>query len=397
MNDKNGNTHRNNNEDLEPNDERTAAATKTTTGWIQAALEHYIETNKPDPIMERQMRAWSLVWSACSSTSSSTTTTTDTSGASCSTTSGQLMWSSDYLRVTIQSECKWHVKEEEEVVINNDNNNNNNNNHHPTRTTTSKHHHHQGSPSLASLDFTCRVVQLDPLVESSPTTTTTTTVQKGMQQRLAHDPEIQRLRRSSTSIRVGGNQTIKTNQTRSVHTKKETDAITTTTTMEEDKDESDGDSRLLCQAQIQCSPNAIDPSSSSSSHTTNNNNNNTLLSPPSMTCLAERVWTNPRALEGVRRAVWGTADSWMDVLDWLTHFLLLVVPFSFAAEGTEPTAKTKTTTRRIESLQRALSHRAHLRLLEDALCDACEQQAEEEMIQDLDLASSHKKARTSTD
>jgi hypothetical protein len=38
----------------------------------------------------------------------------------------------------------------------------------------------------------------------------------------------------------------------------------------------------------------------------------------------------------------------------------------------------------------ALADRARLRLLEDAMCDACEQQGEEDMVQDLDIQSTKK-------
>jgi len=454
----------NNNDDNGTNDEEPYQGAAAAKGWIPAALEHYLATNQPDPIVERQMRAWSLAWSPSFISSNTTTAgvftsqsaavaaTTETTdqqqqngngnnGGGCDgmhTTclTGQLTWSSDYLRVIIQSECQWRVKEEEEVMIDDNNN-------HPT--TTVSNHPCQGPPSpssSASFDFVCRVVQIDHHVHSpqsaidndddddaaATTTTTSLVVQERMRQRFAQDPEIQRLRqgtRANAAAATNKNENDNNNDNsmnsptrtkqRSSRKKKQHDMDTDTTNHHHDHDDDteDTDDCLLCQAQIQCSPNAIAPSSSSSSPHKH---------PLPMAFLEERVWTNPRALEGVRRAVWGTSDSWMDVLDWLTHFLLLVVPFSSslpgemlataaaAAAGTAtmittehtadppPTTTTTTNTRRIESMQRALSHRAHLRLLEDALCDACEQQAaEEEMIQELldlqSLSPSLKRAR----
>jgi hypothetical protein len=97
--------------------------------------------------------------------------------------------------------------------------------------------------------------------------------------------------------------------------------------------------------------------------------------------LEERVDTAPDVAEAIRRAVFFAAEDSLDVLE-----VVLALPFlPVVKHATVLLSKKKkkiTTT--------ALADRARLRLLEDAMCDACEQQGEEDMVQDLDIQSTKK-------
>jgi hypothetical protein len=94
--------------------------------------------------------------------------------------------------------------------------------------------------------------------------------------------------------------------------------------------------------------------------------------------LEERVDTSPDVGEAIRRAVFSSAEDSMDVLEVVFCF-----PWLPAVKHAPALLKKKKTT--------ALADRARLRLLEDAMCDACEQQGEEVMVQDLDIRAKKSK------
>jgi hypothetical protein len=97
--------------------------------------------------------------------------------------------------------------------------------------------------------------------------------------------------------------------------------------------------------------------------------------------LEERVDTAPDVAEAIRRAVFFAAEDSLDVLE-----VVLSLPFLPAVKHAKVLlSKNKKTT-----ATTALADRARLRLLEDAMCDACEQQGEEDMVQDLDIQSAKK-------
>ena len=87
--------------------------------------------------------------------------------------------------------------------------------------------------------------------------------------------------------------------------------------------------------------------------------------------LEERVDCHEDVGEAIRRAVFSSADSALDVFEVIVNLPCL------------PTAK------------HALARRAKLRLLEDAMCGACEQEGEDELVSDLDLEEEpkHKRSR----
>jgi len=77
--------------------------------------------------------------------------------------------------------------------------------------------------------------------------------------------------------------------------------------------------------------------------------------------LEERVWIDQNLLESIRRCIYSHADSALSVVELVT-----AMPYCFTPGC-------------------PLGHRAKLRLLEDAMLDACEQEGEDELIDELSL------------
>jgi hypothetical protein len=114
--------------------------------------------------------------------------------------------------------------------------------------------------------------------------------------------------------------------------------------------------------------------------------------------LEERVDVNEMALDGIRNAILGHTEDNLDVLDILLNMPYL--PRSLFVEGgvggddraTDPSevrngkTTTKTNTTLASSTLRELAQRAYLRLLEDAMFDACEREGEDELLDDLDIS-----------
>ena len=98
--------------------------------------------------------------------------------------------------------------------------------------------------------------------------------------------------------------------------------------------------------------------------------------------LEERVHCAQDVAEGIRRAIFSKADSTLDVFDILMHMPSL--PGTIDDDASSSSSRTGGKTR--------LADRARLRLLEDAMCDACEQEGEDELLKELDLAGSNEKA-----
>jgi hypothetical protein len=103
----------------------------------------------------------------------------------------------------------------------------------------------------------------------------------------------------------------------------------------------------------------------------------------SSTELEERVTISEDVCEGIHRAIWPMAESTLDVVDLLVNlpFLPTTTPTTSATTTTTTTATT------------TLANRAKLRLLEDAMCDACEKEGEEELLEELQISAPKKQKR----
>lgn len=95
--------------------------------------------------------------------------------------------------------------------------------------------------------------------------------------------------------------------------------------------------------------------------------------------LEERVTVSDDVCEAIKRAIWSSAESPLDVVEVILHLPFL--PTTDHASS-EDTASPIVTT--------SLANRAKLRLLEDAMCDACEREGEEEILDDLKISDPDK-------
>lgn len=103
--------------------------------------------------------------------------------------------------------------------------------------------------------------------------------------------------------------------------------------------------------------------------------------------LEERVTVMDDICEAMKRAIWPSAESPLDVVELLLALPLLPTTDHNSAE--EENSITITTT--------SLANRARLRLLEDAMCEACEKEGEEELLDDLTILDDEKKANDNHD
>ncbi len=97
----------------------------------------------------------------------------------------------------------------------------------------------------------------------------------------------------------------------------------------------------------------------------------------SPTDLEERVTVSDDICEAIKRAVWSSAESPLDVVEVLLH-----LPFLPTTDHIPSKENSIYST--------SLANRARLRLLEDAMCDACEKEGEEELLDDLKISDGDK-------
>jgi hypothetical protein len=114
------------------------------------------------------------------------------------------------------------------------------------------------------------------------------------------------------------------------------------------------------------------------------------------TDLEERVTVSEDVCEAIKRAIWSMADSPLDVVDLILNLPFLPTTDHAGASGatsghpdTEPTAEKSRSTTTIPTT--TLANRAKLRLLEDALCDACEKEGEDELLDELKISEKKKR------
>ena len=280
--------------------------------WIrtlfQQAINRYLDENKPDPIVSKQMKAWSLDWMDNDKDEQNETETN-----SDYLLSGRLTWKSNDatspLQVVLFSSCSW-----------------------------------RGDKKDGSLSLECHVCITGNTSSTIPTTKddkrqakADEKIRKRLLKRFLQDDYIQKLYVADAS------------------------AVKNTES-----------TPILCQATVILKQ-ASDETSVGD--------------------LEERVWTDEDVAEGIRRAVWNTTNDTIDVLEFLLS-LPCVLPTTAWESAMVETAigdglsKIQTT---------ALADRAQLRLLEDAMYDACEKEGEEEMVKGLDLEETTKKRSKATE
>jgi hypothetical protein len=118
--------------------------------------------------------------------------------------------------------------------------------------------------------------------------------------------------------------------------------------------------------------------------------------------LEERVDVTDSLAEALRRAVWPAAESSLDVVELILALPSLpccaTAPASSSgaarSAATNTTAPSRSTTTTTTTTTTPLANRAKLRMLEDAMLDACEREGEDQLLEDLNLATDKQNGQT---
>eukprot|EP00536_Pseudo-nitzschia_multiseries_P018991 jgi/Psemu1/293730/fgenesh1_pg.3545_\ len=99
--------------------------------------------------------------------------------------------------------------------------------------------------------------------------------------------------------------------------------------------------------------------------------------------MEERVDVTETVAETLRRALWSSAPSSLDVVE-----VVLALP-SLPCATTTTTTTTKSSTSGKKTTR--LANRARLRMLEDAMLDECEKEGDERILEDLNISKKTKR------
>jgi hypothetical protein len=350
-------------------------------------VERYIEENHPDPICVKQMRKWKFEWREKQQQQQHQQAQLpevdgdkDNGGAidddssdnqlqqeqqqrqkppqrQCSWSSRQVavvVWRGEYGAVTLESSCEWtthefHCEVRAKAELFND--------------------------VSRSAELVCK--NSSNREEARPRT------RKLMAERLANDDYVKRLLLATPSRRPCVVASDPANPSNDTYKGADGTTFTAGATAREDGKEEEaanGDDRssdstgtLLCEAHIVASSDGLSASAAGP-----------VGSPPAAPrAREERYHTAEDVAEGIKRCVWSSAEASTDVIHFVVQYLPLLPVATTTGGGEETTAAGTTTTKAITT---PLADRAQLRLLEDALVDACERQSQEEMVQDLEIA-----------
>jgi hypothetical protein len=366
------------------------------TDMFYEALKVYIEEYKPDPIAKRQLEGWGMEWTDID------TTTTTTSSSSSSTTfndshndddtsvqkkphtsddiivlNGMLVISGQYVEVAFQMECTWTTY--------NSNTMSNNNNCTATNTTTTNTINtttNNNDNSDGELIYSCQIISARILQDEPPkrrrwcnddgTSSSSKDTNKdddnnngndgrsGNAHKRIREKTIQRLCQDSYIVKLLQLKQEKASDTISMNKIDGCDSATAGTRPGK---------MVLANAEIYV-------------HKSQN-------------VLEERVDVTESVAEALRRALWSSTESSLDIIE-----VILALPslpccnstssakggpsssssFTSSSTVTTRTATTTTTT------TTPLANRAKLRLLEDAMLDACEREGEDQLIEDLEIS-----------
>ncbi len=143
------------------------------------------------------------------------------------------------------------------------------------------------------------------------------------------------------------------------------------------KTNSDTDSALLCEALIQQNLRSDDKAGG----TTNIDE------------LEERVNVEEGTLQGIKNAIFSKSEDNLDVLE-----ILLNMPYlPRTSLPSPPSDNEKGDATAINQWPTKLAERAYLRLLEDAMFDACEKEGEDELLDDLNISEANHTTSKSDD
>jgi hypothetical protein len=243
---------------------------------FQAALERYVDENKPDPLVLKQIQAWEMEWQ---DKGEALMATEDLSFVPTDCLRGTLTWKGDYMTANVSTCCSW-----------------------------------ASDSKTQRQDFYF-------VLKASLGVTPDTDISKDETKRQdkIRDKMIQRLKEDTYIKKLLSGKA---------------------------KEGASDNSEVLCEAKV--------------SLQSNDNGE------PEQ--LEERVDVTDLVAEGLRRALFSQAESSLDVID-----VLLSLPLLPGSAHSLP-------------FKCVLADRAKLRLLEDAMFDACEREGEDELIEDLNIS-----------
>ena len=336
---------------------------------FQDAILRYIDEAKPDPLAKNQMMNLRLEWipdadndgaaDVChEGRGTKTKQLMDNTSESCGIF-GKLSLSSEYIPIVIHVKCQWRIQQDYST----------NNKSDCCTTTTdqssappaSTHTPQEQSTILQEWDDNFQNIFYFRLgVEAScislneynkTAKNAQTTANKGSSTLNDDDSNFQKMDRKDRSV----NRKLRSGMIKRLSA----DPFILKLLPDKEKESTNipADGILLCEVLIQ-----------QNNYNTRNNTFNNIK-------CEERVNVNSESIEGVRNAI---LSHWEDNLDVLE--MLLNMPYLPRCRVSDSENKDQ------EDVLNSLSGRAFLRLLEDAMFDACEKEGEDEMLDDLNIS-----------
>jgi hypothetical protein len=292
----------------------TTTPVTLTTEAFQSALANYIDETKPDPIVKRQLESWTLTWE--NEETETATTVEDLFGGNNDDNGDKDtpdLWRdlNHRLQGSLTIQGEYVSVKLQFGCAWRSFDDNN-----TTAATTTKETTKKSSNNNGILLFSCRVRSAKFLNPSDSVDKTERKIRQKMMQRLQQDSYISKL------LALGSQ-------------KKSTDTPTFDPT--------------LAKARIHVNETKF--------------------------VLEERVDVSETVAEALRRALWSSAESSLDMVE-----VLLALP---ALPGTNHQPKNSSNSQ--STTTTPLANRAKLRMLEDAMVDECEKEGEGELIQELSI------------
>lgn len=302
-----------------------------TTAAFETALQRHLDEHKPDPIAKKQLEGWNLEWTQGDDDETCMAALESKLQNATHALAGRLCIRTEFMRVVFWMECIWNCRNAED-------------------------------PKHGTLYYECRVDTAEVLAAPQ---------KRGRcgDDKDDHDKD------DKTRKRIRAKMTARLRQ----------DSYIAKHLLRSKTDSLSDDAFILAKARIQnlkedTNENNIVRSTDDIIASLLQHQQSKEESGPfsSLGPLEERVDVSEPIAEAVRRAIWSSAESSLDVAE-----LVLALP---SLPTVDTVATTKSTTKATTTTTTPLANRAKLRLLEDAMLDACEREGEDELLEDLTIS-----------
>eukprot|EP00536_Pseudo-nitzschia_multiseries_P002396 jgi/Psemu1/183344/e_gw1.31.39.1 len=294
------------------------------TESFRDAITSYIDSHKPDPIARRQLESWKLTWSD-GGDSNSNSNSNSTSNENQNDNDNQNDWTPDRVLAGTLEICGEYVAVSLAIeccwAANRDAKTN-------KRTSRASTNDEDGR-----LSFVCRVASCRWITEDEASSSSSGGGDDDNKaERKIRKKMVARLRKDSYISKLHD---------------------------EHDDDDDDDDGLCLARASIYVNASTFE--------------------------MEERVDVTETVAETLRRALWSSAPSSLDVVE-----VVLALPsLPCATTTTTTTTTTKSSTSGKKTTR--LANRARLRMLEDAMLDECEKEGDERILEDLNISKKTKR------